>query len=84
MATTANRTPSGAPSAAVRDRTGMKDGAFPVWDMKSGMNALALRGKSPSHTPAEVIAHVRRRAQQMGNQALIEACNKAAAADKGK
>lgn len=55
-----NRTPSGAPSASERDKTGggngMRDGSFPVFDHKSAINALNLRGHAPD--PAAVINKV--------------------------
>lgn len=51
--TTANRTRSGKPSAAARRKYGTKSGpnrksSFPIFDRKSAMSAIRLRGKAKS------------------------------------
>lgn len=45
-----NRTPSGAPSQAARDKYGQEGGAFPIFDKKSAEDALKLRGHAKSAT----------------------------------
>jgi hypothetical protein len=51
----AMRTPSGAPSQAARDKTGMADGSFPVFDNESAEQAIKLRGHGDKKA---VLAHV--------------------------
>lgn len=78
----ANRTPSGAPSATARSRYGGPDGSFPVFDHTSALSALSLRGHAPN--PAAIIARCRRWAQRAGDKAVLDACTQAAANDKKK
>lgn len=49
------RTPSGTPSKAARDKTGMADGSFPVFDNESAEQAIKLRGHGDKKA---VLAHV--------------------------
>jgi hypothetical protein len=55
-----NRTPSGAPTQAARDKTGggsgLPSGSYPVFDHKSAINALNLRGHAQD--PNDVINKV--------------------------
>lgn len=77
---TANRTPSGAPSATARKKHGGPGGSFPVFDHKSAMSALKLRGHAPN--PAAIIARVRRWANSTGDKAVLAACDQAAENDR--
>ena len=76
LAMSGNRTASGAPSATARAKYGGKGGKFPVFDHKSAMSALKLRGHSPD--PASIIAKVRRWANSAGDKAVLAACDQAA------
>jgi hypothetical protein len=75
-----NRTASGAPSSTARDRFGDKAGRFPVFDHKSAMSALKLRGHD-AH-PERIIAKVSAWATRNKDQAVLDAC--AAARKAGK
>jgi hypothetical protein len=81
MATSANRTASGGPSATARKKFGGKDGSFPVFDKKSASSALDLLGRSPD--PSSVLARVRARATKMGWQDILTRCDTAAKNLKG-
>lgn len=65
------------PTAAQRERTGMADGSYPVASREQAMNALRLRGRSKTYSAAQVVAHVRRRAQRMGWTDVVAACDDA-------
>lgn len=39
------RTPSGAPTAEARQKFGLPDGSFPIWDKESARSALDLLGR---------------------------------------
>jgi len=39
------RTPGGSPTAEARQKFGLKDGSFPVWDEASARSALSLLGR---------------------------------------
>jgi hypothetical protein len=54
------------PTAAQRKKYGMSDGSFPVWNQDSLDSAVKLSGRSKSHSPAEVRAHIRRAASKLG------------------
>lgn len=83
MATKMSRTPSGAPSAAERKKTGggdgLKAGSFPVFDAHSAESALALRGHG---NKAAVEAKVEAWANKMHNVTVENDVKKARAADK--
>lgn len=87
MAKKPNRTPSGSPSTAARDATGggkgMRPGSFPVFDTKSGHDALDLRGRAPD--PKAVVNKVARFANRTDNTALKSRVARVrAAAKRGK
>lgn len=75
------RTPGGAPSQAARDQSGMKGGAFPVFDDKSAMDAIKLRGHSSD--PNAVLNHVQAWAAAHNDQAALDAVHNARRADAG-
>jgi hypothetical protein len=54
--TSKNRTPSGAPSAAAREKYGYKNtGEFPIFDKQSADAAVDLRGQANSKLEEEWI-----------------------------
>lgn len=63
----ANRTESGAPSQAAREQYGTSDGRFPIFDRKSALNALKLRGHAKNATERRNI--IRRAAKYAPQQA---------------
>lgn len=70
-----NTTPSGAPNAKSRDKYGMPDGSYPVFNHDTAMKALNLRGNSKTYSAAQIVAHVRRWAVKASDQAVINACD---------
>lgn len=71
----ANRTKKGNVTATARKQYGMKGGRFPIFDKRSAMSALKLRGHAKS--AAERASIIRRAAQY-----APEAARKAREADK--
>lgn len=69
------------PTQAARDKHGMKDGAFPVWDQQSADSAIGLRHNSPDHSAASVLRHV---SQKAGNLPGVQDKLKAARAEDRK
>jgi hypothetical protein len=61
------RTPSGAPSEQAREKYGEKDGSFPIFDKKSALAALRLRGRAKS--AAERADIIRRAAKYAPDEA---------------
>ena len=74
----ASRTPSGAPSAEERRASGggpgLKKGSFPVFDTRSAMDALDLRGHSSN--PNAVADKVLHWAEAHGDAAAAAAARK--------
>ena len=84
--TKAKRTKSGGVSAAARRKYGTKSGpnkrsSFPVFDTKSAMSALKLRGHAASRSA--VVARVSSYASRTGNKQVKLAVKRARAVDKG-
>lgn len=82
MATKRNRTPSGAPSAAARNKYGDGHGAFPVFDHESAMSAIKLRGHSDD--PAKILNKVSRYANAHSDAAAKKAVAEARKVDRHK
>lgn len=80
MAGKGMRTASGSPSAKARKQTGggggLKKGSYPVFDTKSGVDALELRGHASN--PAAVEAKVQAFGQRTHNQILLNDVRKPA------
>jgi len=69
----AGRTPSGAPTAAERAKHGEKDGSFPIWDHKSAIAALKLRGHASSQKEKDdIIRRAKKYAPEEAKAAWIE------------
>ena len=70
------RTPSGAPSEAAREKHGTDSGSFPIFDKKSALAALKLRGHAKSAEERKSI--IRRAAKYAPEEAkaAYEADNK--------
>lgn len=72
-----NRTPSGGPSEAIRQKTEIDNsGRFPIFDQQSAESALRLRGKGkPQLTKAQRRSLIRRAAKyapDMAKAAFME------------
>lgn len=70
------------PTQAARDKHGMSDGAFPVWDQQSADDAINLRHNSPGHSAASVLRHVAQKAT--GMPGVADKLKTARAEDRGK
>lgn len=82
MASKPNRTSSGSPSQAARNKYGDQSGGYPVFDHKSAMAAINLRGHADD--PAKILDKVSRYANSHDDTAAKKAVSKARKVDRQK
>ena len=82
------RTPSGGVSEAARAKygakkgSGLKPGAYPIFDHTSAMSAIKLRGHA--NDPGAVLSRAARWASAHNDEVVLAAVKKARAADRVK
>ncbi len=77
------RTPSGNPTEDARERYGSKKtGSFPVFDQKSALSALRLRGHGDELSKEDVLNKVARYANENNDDRVKEAIRKARGLDR--
>lgn len=77
------RSKGGNPTAAARDKHGMPDGSYPVWDPQSADSAIGLRNNS-DHSAASVLSHVAKQAKTLGIPGVADKVKAARAEDRAK
>lgn len=82
MASKPNRTPDGDVSQGAREKYGDQHGAFPVFDHRSAMSAVQLRGHAPD--PAKILTKVSKYANANNDQEAKNAVADARKVDRGK